>query len=587
LLVGSVRDQTGRPIVSGGVNAYDASGKSVGSDTTAADGTFVVRLTASPASVAVTCRHCAAAHVRLSGQNPLIIIVTRYRALEQDGPDQHDLQALPYSDPGDAAGLTPFVIPLAQGDRVMTLSDRGLERGHGLILDENVPVYDPATGAGALFAYPGRALNALDVEPASRAFAYGSYAGGGTFALDRFGEDRGYSVIDEGGGPGGAFAVSGPLGMWTPAMALSVDEGLVGRVRGDLAYNTPFAGGALRIAVSTTAQHTPNLLIAPAESRNLASISYATVSRLARTFVDAGAYADHAELWPSFRTDVFNLRSNGMSSDVRVERPGDLEIDYGASLRASSGNYAGFAGLGRGAHYATELGYLEAKHDGPVSFDFGLSSSNVSITQGEYSGANSSLVALLPSATVGADLGGGFMAKVAASSSLRAPTLFELPVSGAYSLERGELFEGGLDYDDSRRVRGAATVYRELLNGLGARALNGVGVGLTWQVAPRVSLRAWTLHDAATDTAAPALVALYGVLEGNALSRGVVWASYEAPGGLRIDGIYHRDVGTPYNTASVDADIVAPIGRATELTAGTAQRNSSRRLYFGVRFGKP
>ena len=589
LLVGSVRDQTGRPIVSGGVNAYDAAGRSVGSDTTAADGTFVVNLTAAAASVNATCRHCAPAHIVLTGQNPLVVIVTRYRALEQAGPDQHDLQALPYIDPGDAAGLTPFVIPLAEGDRVMTLSDRGLERGHGLILDENVPVYDPATGAGALFAFPGRSLNSLDAQPASRAFAYGNYAGGGTFALDRFGENRGYSVTDEGGGPAGIFTASGPLGMWTPAMAVSVDDDIVGRIRGDLAYNTPFEGGALRIDVSTAAQHTPNLFIAPAESRNLASISYVTVTRLARTFIDAGAYADHAELWPAVRTDIFNLRSNGISSDVRVERPGELEIDYGASLRASSGNYAGFGGFGRGAHYGTELGYLEAKHDGPISYDIGLSGSNVSISQGEYSGASASLVTLLPSATVDADLGGGLTAKLAASSSLRAPTLFELPaqVNAGYSLERGQLFEGGFDYDDSHRVQGEATIYRELLSGLGTRSLDGIGVGLVWQVAPRFSLRAWTLHDAATDTVAPTLVAVYGVLEGNALSRGVVWASYEAPGGLRIDGIYHRDVGTPYTTASVDADIVAPIGRATELTAGTAQRNSSRRLYIGIRFGRP
>ena len=229
LLVGSVRDQTGRPVAAE-IVAFTRARLIAGRDRSAADGTFALALSEPAASVSVSCVHCAPLRVPLASDAPLALVVTRYLALDQRGPDEHDLQALPYDDVGDAAGLSRFVIPIASGARIASLSDRGLERGRGLILDEGAPVYDPSTGEGALFAYPAHSAGALHSAPASQALTYGSYAGGGAFALSRFADEPG-DVAAFDAGPSPAFAFAGKIGSLLPAVARSHDYDGVERRR--------------------------------------------------------------------------------------------------------------------------------------------------------------------------------------------------------------------------------------------------------------------------------------------------------------------------------------------------------------------
>jgi len=188
---------------------------------------------------------------------------------------------------------------------------------------------------------------------------------------------------------------------------------------------------------------------------------------------------------------------------------------------------------------------------------------------------------------VAAELGGGWRLRAGGSTSLRAPTLLELPAILApnpYSLERGSLLESSLAYDDARRFSFEATLYRQQLAGLGQRTLNGAGVGLSWQVAPRLSLRAWTLHDASSDAGTNQLVAPYASLTGPSLERDVIWASYEAPGGFRADAILHHSTLPAETGTNLDADIVLPLGRSLGLAMGSAQRLNVRRSYAGLRF---
>lgn len=588
LLVGSLRDQTGRPVVAD-VVAYDAAGRPCGHDRSAADGTFVIALERVPSILGVNCPHCAPLRRTLGDERTLAIIVTRYRALETSGPEERDLQALPYIDPGDAVGLAPYVVPFASNGRVGTLSDRGLDHGRGLVFDGGAPTYDPVTGDSGLFAFPGRALNSLQMASASRAFTYGNYAGGGLFALARPSDQR-FVVSDEAAGPSGALAADGRFGAWTPALAFSGDEDIVVRRRADLGFSDPFAGGSIRIDLVTAAQQSPNLLFADDRSLNLADVAYATASRRSRTFIDASVVGERGLVLTTPSSPLFDIASSGITTDLRVEYPAPVEVDAGLSLQATGGSYTLHygGGVGRGAHYDSGLAYLEVKHDGPLSYDAGLSLSRLQIASRSYNTGGATLLAALPSLNLGAALGDGIALHLGASGSMRAPTLFELPVNaappGGYNIERGSLLEAALDYDDGRRVRFGATLYRQFLTGITTRTLNGVGASLVWQIAPRLTLRAWTLHDSSLDLVPVTFLPAYEAIEGTALSRGVVWATYEAPAGIRIDGIVHREIGLPFETNSVDGDVVVPLSRVTALTAGTAARASSRRLYIGIRF---
>ena len=587
LLVGSVRDQSGQAIAAE-VVAYTSTGLVAGRDRSAADGTFAIVLSGPATSLTVSCFHCAPLNRALTGDGPLALIVTRYRALDQSGPDPRDLQVLPYDDAGDAAGLGRFVIPIASGERIASLSDRGLGRGRGLILDEGTPIYDPATGEGALFAYPAHSVGAIHPAPASRAFTYGGYAGGGAFALSRFGEDPAPNAAWN-PGPSAAFSFAERIGSLLPAIARSHDDDGVERRRADLGWASVFAGGTLRADAGLASQHPDDLSIAEDRSRELASVSYATAARRSRTFIGASAYADGSSFLLRPGGAVWTTRSSSLEADARIEHPAPIELDFGGSLRASSGEFTVGATSGS-ANYANALGYIEASHAGRLSYDAAIAVSSLAISPSIYATVRAATVVLLPAASVTADLGGGFNIRGGGSTSVRAPTLLELPATVAtnpYSIERGNLIETALSYDDARRFEIEATAYRQQLTGLGRRTLNGVGFGFAWQVAPRLSLRAWTLHAASNDSGTSLLIAPYAALAGPSLERDVVWASYEAPGGLRADAIVHQSTLPLSTGTSVDADLVAPLTRALGLTAGTAQRASVRRTYLGLRFQTP
>jgi len=585
LLVGSVRDQTGRPVAAE-IVAFTRARLIAGRDRSAADGTFALALSEPAASVSVSCVHCAPLRVPLASDAPLALIVTRYLALDQRGPDEHDLQALPYDDVGDAAGLSRFVIPIASGARIASLSDRGLERGRGLILDEGAPVYDPSTGEGALFAYPAHSAGALHSAPASQALTYGSYAGGGAFALSRFADEPG-DVAAFDAGPSPAFAFAGKIGSLLPAVARSHDYDGVERRRADLGFATPFAGGTLRADAGLASQHPDQLSIAEDRSRELASVSYATAARLSRTFLGASAFADRGAFVLRPGGGIWGSSSSALEADARVEHPATVELDFGGSLRSASGAFS-VGVTDRSAHYSNALGYVEVSHAGPLSYHLGTAVAALAISPAAYD--EQQTIALLPAASVSADLGSGFKFGAGGSTAFRAPTLLELPAAPSatdYSVERSNLLETSLSYDDARRVQFEATAYRQQSSGLGDRTLNGVGFGMAWQVTPRLSVRAWTLHDASNDTGTTLLVAPYATFVGPAIERDVVWTSYEAPGGVRVDAILHHSTLPLTGGTNLDGDLFVPLGRGFALTAGSAQRSTVRRTYLGLRFQNP
>ncbi len=585
-MVGSVHDQTGRPVLDGVVTAFGPDGGVVGRGVTGPDGTFAVAVDRPAASIQVTCRHCAALRAR-AGDASLALIVTRFRALEQRGElDETDLAALPYRDPVQAAALIPYAFTISSGQEIISLSDRGLERGRGLVLDGGAPVYDIATGDQGLFGFPGRALGAIDRFDSGRAFEYGSYAGGGTFALDRLPDQIGtLGAVDEGGGS--ALALATRAGPFLPAVAESFDDGGIARRRADLDFASDFAGGFLRVETSLASQNSPDLGIAADRSRELATVAYVTESRRYRTSFGADAFSElgdelsYTNPWP------YQTNSSAFDVNFRLEHPAPTTLAFGAVARTAAGAYSSLGLPPGAAHYDDELAYVEAAHDGRLSYDLGLSAARVAATVG-YGGGNADALVLLPSATLGASLGDGFQLRLAASSSLRSPTIGELASSGslypAFSLERGSVYEADLAYDDGHRLQLDGTVFHENESGLNLRSLQGIGFGATWQVTPRLSLRAWTLHDTVPfDQPAMQLVP-YADSLGPSFGRGVLWASYEAPGGLRFDAIARREFGVAGDVTDLDADAVAPLAGGFALTAGTARRENVRYSYVGLRF---
>lgn len=582
LVVGTVRDQTGRPVAAA-LTAYAADGREVGRDSSAADGTFAIALSAPAASLGVDCNHCARQRVPLKSGAPAVVIVTRFQALDRAEPDERDLAVLPYKDAAESAALAPYVLAVPSGARIGALSDRGLERGRGLVLDGGTAIYDPSTGDSALFGFPGRSVASVQAVAPSRAFEYGSYAGGGTFAFDRLADDPAPSLRFD-TGPTTSFGLTGRIGALFPSIARARDEDGVERRRADLAYAGAFAGGALRAEASSASQQSDDLAIAEDRSRDLASVSYATQSRRYRTFLDASAYTSRGAFEFKPGGSVYGIASSDLDLNTRVEHPGPVTLAIGGTLSQASGTYE-LNGIGHGARYGTQLVYLEATHDGRFSYDLGFAAMNLGIGRTVSDGGRADIGALLPSVRAGAALGGGFELHAGISTSLRAPTLFELQAATlGYSIELGNLVETELGYDDGRRLRAGATAFRQQLSGLGARTLNGVGLSLAWQVAPRLSLRAWTLHDSSSDTVQTGFILPYAPLQPASLERALAWISYDAPGGLRFDLIAHRYTGLLGPTSNVDGDVVVPLGAGVSLTAGSARRDVSRRSYFGVRF---
>jgi hypothetical protein len=587
LLTGSVRDQSGEAPAAR-IVARDAAGRIVGTTETSRDGTFSALLDGAAADVEVRCLHCAPFHAKTTG-GPLVLIVTRFRALDGGTPDAADFAALPYRDPAQAVALTPWVVALqAPGGRVAALSDRGLGNGEGLVLDDGVPAYDPATGDPGLYAFPARSAGAVDVTPAAQAFTYGSYAGGGIFAFDPFAQGAGGdAALDL--GQDYAFAARARAGQVDAALAESRDDDGIARQRFDAALSSQLGGGTLRAVVGVAAQQSADLSLGDDRSRALASLTYARTSQRAVTDVAIDALETHALYSVAPLGPDYGTSAGALEARLDVARPGWVEYDYGTLVRRASAGfgddeYDGYLSGPPNAAYWSQTAYVAAKHDGPLGFDAGIGLENASLRAAGESTSTETVA--LPSLSANASLGGGFALRAGVSSALREPLPYELydETQGDYGLARSALQEGSLDYDDGRRFRFGASLFRENVTGFAAHALGGLGLSLAWQIAPRLSLRAWTLHD---DLApyTPAL-ALSAYPPGASIARATAWLSYEAPGGLRFDAIDRGSSGGSTRETDLDADVVVPLRAGFAFTAGSERERGKRRAYVGLRVAR-
>jgi hypothetical protein len=587
LVVGAVRDRDGRPVAGAVVRALDRDGKPAGSASTDNAGTFAVPVARPAARLEVECRYCAPRQVAVpaagASSEPLIVIVTLYGALAEPGLSQRDYQVLPYRRPSDSLGLVPYLVatqPL--GPYGGSVSDRGLNLGYALVLDQGAPTNDLAGQTNAFATVPGRAVQRVDLAPASDAYRYGDYAGGGTFVLDDLGDAPGALALDS--GVDGAFAAYRRLGGFAPSLAESRDDtdGVV-RQRAGLDYEGAFAGGVLRVGAVASDQTPQDDTPQSGVWGSLLHAAYATASRRYRTFADAAA--SQIGMQDAAAYGAANSMSSAVVGSLRVEHPAAVMTAFGVAGQLYTGTYAVPVAGSLDARLGGGVGYVEASGgNARASFDAGLSLSQLALQSSEGGRRQSdALNALLPSLGGRYALGGGFALRASISDSFRTATLAQLlvmPSDQRDPFERGSLVDAGIGYDDGRRFRLDGMLFRENLTGFVNRTTTGVGASLAWQVAPLISLRAWTLNDSADQYTLPLPYLPAAPL---ALSRGVVWASYANPNALRLDVILRRSVTLGPAETDLDGDVVLPLARGFALTAGTSRVRGTRTFYAGVR----
>jgi hypothetical protein len=555
LVVGSVRDQAGEP-PDASVEVSDAAGKTIGLGHTNADGTFAVGVQGQPSEITVRCRFCAVTRTRPDGTAPLVIIVRRYAAIFQTLPSQEDLAALPYSDLGSALALAPYVLPIMHGMTVTDISDRGLDRGKGLIIEDGVPVYNSATGRSGIEDMPAHYASASGMQGPENAFLYGGYAAGGTFILTPRTQETSVA-LEEGVEP--ALAVHAHSDDVFADAGISKNAYGDVRKRADLAYDTDFLGGRLDISGADG-------------SVGLERIAYTTSSRKYRTFAEVSA------------NNMTN--ANGALAHFQIEHPDTVTLIYGVSVQQlNAEDSLTFSN----AHIADDTAYVQAKAGNEsASFNAGASLAQIGVTDA-FSGIKKHGDAQTGQFSLDAQmkLGRSFRIHADASTSARAPTLYELNAQAQPNTPAtSRLLQGALSYEDARRIRMEVIVFHEALNDVQGQDTQGIGTSLVWQLAPLVTLRAWTLHNTVNQAYQYDASSPYTPIGAIASGRSVLWSTYDNPSGARFDMMFHRDAIRTGAVVDMDGDILLPVTSHIKLAAGSYRASTARFWSLGLRLYK-
>ena len=530
LVVGALRDQDGAVVAGASITALDAAGAVLARDRSAADGTFALATPSHPATVVVSAEN--AEPVRLTvpaGGAPLTAIVRRHRAADLV-PGVADVAALPAGAPGDVAAVVPYRVVFPG-----TISDRWLARGRSVTTIEGLPFYRRADGADTTTLLPAHGFGALDVRDPLQAPWYGDRAGGGLIDFRLF--DRADAVRAT--NRDAALAVGRDPGA---VAAFSFDPGGVRRL---VAAPASESFGPLRASFVALAGSTPDGHYAGAGADLRAAL---------RTY-DLGAHvgltADDASL-------------NGTSDDGSVT---DLALD------ASGRGPNAIALRARYRYERGALGATQAEHR-DAALVLGTSRGNVVRATaalaiaygGEQSydvGIDSNATALLPSFALDAPLGPNWTLHTGiGTSTLGTP---------GYALARGTLGEASIAYSDRHRLRAELVAYSE--GDVAPSAVNrGFGASLGWEIAPRVSLRAWSLRDGdvldATTVSYPGGAPQMFQIR-RRFDRDVVWLTWDAP--ARFDLLVRG--------GALEGNARVPVGKRYALTVGSYLGRDRHRVF--------
>lgn len=526
LLTGVVRDTDGAAVVGARIRALDAAGRALGTDRAAADGTFALDAVGEPTQLEISCAFCV--RVRVDARSA-IVIVRRYAVLRDAPLAPADLAVLPYRRFSELATLVPYA--LANGSEV---ADRGLDRGRGALVVDGVPLYRATDGASTSDLIVPMALANLIARTPLDAPRYGTYAQGGVVDASTIGMPL--VRIDGGDAFDASARVEAAAIHATVASASDVGDR---RGNAVLAADLPFAGGMLSARAIALSDSVLSL--------RGALLGYTTASRRARFSSRIAA----RESPDSSLVDAV------MSVDSRGATPIELGIrasrSTGILADGSTGSQATQAIVLGAAAHATRV-------DTRVALAYERESSALLF------GANTA-AALTSSVAETIRFGDRFQLRGGVLGAFRAPTLLES--ESGFAGDRSMLVEAGATYTDNARLRVGATAFNERIAGASVRRLSGIGIDGTWQIAPALALRAWTLGNSATIDTTYARRANVPI----GTHRRVVWLT--AGAALRVDllargGPLEGDVRVPFGAyaATLGSSMQAGV-RVTTLGVGT------------------
>ena len=498
----------------------------------------------------------------------------RYRAVASDALTSADLDALPYGRIGDAVGLVPYI--LGGGDGTPFVSDRGLGGGAAIVVDDGASVPNLAPLATGFADFPDRYARRVDISRADRAFLYGGSGGAGRIALDELGNA---STADLDAGAARDVVIASMIGSFHVGSGVSSDDGTIAR-RADVDLTRAFAGGELRIGATAASQGFDTR----SATRRVDDVrlAYVTASRRFSTSADA------SESTVDFAIDsggAVAYHTRYFDTDFRIEHAGPVSLAAGLRTSIRSLTYAPpDVRFGRNGRTDDETAYVEARTTiGALATHVALGGDRIGVADFAKNRTHATVeMTLSPEFDARVELGGGAFARIGYAQSARLPTLARtvggVATNYAYagSLERAALLDSALGFDSGNRVRGELVAYRERTHGADSRELVGLGLSFAWEVAPRLSLRAWTLH------AAPQISGAYAP-GFDATTRGVAWVSYDS-GSVRIDAIAHRDVvATGGAITGIDGDLNVRVASGVTFDIGTFRRAGTQRYALGVR----
>jgi hypothetical protein len=528
LLVGVVRDQDGAVVTDASVAAFDARGRKLGVDRTAADGTFAITVSGGAAAVVVTPDD--AAPLRLAVRDPmqpLEAIVRRYRAADIV-PSPADIAALPAGSLPAVASVVPHRATTANW-----ISDRGLSLQRGVVEIEGMPFYRRSDGADGTPLLPSHAVGSIGLAPSIDAVWYGDRAGGGVFDAGLF--DR------------ADFARAGAR----DADLLAAGSRLAGFTAGSWYPDGPRAMGAARLGTTVGgASTTLTALVGQAPDTHYAGVGGELRAATQRIDID-GRFAltnddgvIGAGATATGNTNEFLVDASGRGPDALALR---------ARWRDESGALDG----GTNAHRDAAL-VLGATRGTATVVRAALALAYGREALYERSAVDGT--ALLPSL--------GIDTRLDAHWSLHAgSTAMTLGTPGV-AIARASLGEFRVDYADRHRLRLELGGFVEG-DAAPQGVTRGIAASLGWEIAPRLSLRAWTLDDGNIVTAPyvpypgspPILTSIPSTLR-----RNLVWVTWDAP--VRLD-LLVRD-------GALEGAVRAPLGRRYALIVGSSLTTTTR-----------
>ena len=530
LLVGALRDQDGGVVSGAAVTALDAKGAVLARDRSAADGTFALATLSRPVTVMVRADDSDLLRIAVPpGSSPLAAIVRRHRSADLI-PSVADVAALPAGGLDAIGSVLPYRIAFPG-----TIADRWLARGRGVTSVEGLAFYRRGDGGDTTSLLPARAFGALVVRDSLQAPWYGDRAGAGIVDARLF--DR---------------------------------QDAVRLTTGD----SSFAVGRDPIVVGATSWDSDGVrrLLAARANGALGPVS-ATVVALLGDAPGAHYAGAGTEVHAATRTFDAAVRL-GVTADIAdaAARNGGSVAD--AAFDVSGRGPNAIAVRARWRDERGTLGDVGVEHH-DSALVFGTTRGNVArvtaavaLAHGDdYESGSRAAFALLPSLALDTPLGVNWTLHLGGgASTLGTP---------GFGIARAALGEAGIAYADRRRLRAELVAYTEGDNG--PTAVNrGFAASIGWEIAPRLSLRAWSLRDGDRfDAATPIYPGgpTQTISSTDRFDRDVVWLTWDAP--TRFDLVLRE--------RALEGSIRVPLGARYAFSVGSyLRRDATRAVSFGL-----